>query len=157
MNAFIKLIFYAGFLFFGGGFIIAFCQFVAYNGAGDYFEYVKAEHFYISNDTTSMPAKLVYKYTVNGHEYKSSQNVSTETASSSDLSQFTIWFNTSFHKISIIKELKGRETKIWNQIVGMVIFGFFFLFIFLIYKFADMNKWIGIYTRGEYKRSKQNN
>ena len=35
MNTMIKFIFYAGFLFFGGGFVIAFSQFVIYNGLGN--------------------------------------------------------------------------------------------------------------------------
>ena len=43
MKLFVKLIFVANFLFLGGGFLIAFFQFIAYNGFGDIFEYVKPE------------------------------------------------------------------------------------------------------------------
>ena len=35
MKLFVKLIFVANFLFLGGGFLIAFFQFIAYNGFGD--------------------------------------------------------------------------------------------------------------------------
>ena len=41
MKLFVKLIFVANFLFWGGGVLIAFFQFIAYNGFGDIFEYVK--------------------------------------------------------------------------------------------------------------------
>ena len=41
MKLFVKLIFVANFLFLGGGFLITFFQFIAYNGFGDIFEYVK--------------------------------------------------------------------------------------------------------------------
>lgn len=102
-----------------------------------------------------MPAKLTYKYIIDGKEYQSYQNVSTETAKLDDFSQFTVLYNTTFHKVSVIKELKERETKTWDQMVGMIIFGFFFIFILVVYKFADMDKWIGVYTRGEYKSSKR--
>ena len=44
MKLFVKLIFVANFLFLGGGFLIAFFQFIAYNGFGDIFEYVKPEY-----------------------------------------------------------------------------------------------------------------
>ena len=43
MKLFVKLIFVANFLFLGGGFLITFFQFIAYNGFGDIFEYVKPE------------------------------------------------------------------------------------------------------------------
>jgi len=152
MKTFVKIVFYFGFLFFGGGFLIAFCQFVIYNGLGNIFEYKKADYFCINNDTTSMPAKLIYEYVVNEKTYKDYQNVSTETAKLEDTSNFTVLYNVSFNSFSIIKELEGRETKTWNYTVGMIVFGIFFLFIFLIYKFADMDKWIGVYTRGEYKK-----
>jgi hypothetical protein len=155
MNTFVKIIFYFGFLFWGGGFLVSLLQYFAYNGFGNVFEYKKADYFCISNDTTSMPAKLTYEYIVDERKYKDYQNVSTETAKLENTTQFTVLYNVSFNNFSIIKELKGRETKTWDQTVGMIIFGFFFLFIFLIYKFADMDKWIGVYTRGEYKSSKK--
>ncbi len=148
-------IFYVGFLFFGGGFLVAFFQFFIYNGVGNIFEYKNADHFCINNDTTSMPAKLIYEYIVDGKKYNDYQNVSTETAKMEDVSKFVILYNTSFNNFSIIKGLEGRESKTWDQVVGMIIFGSFFLFIFLIYKFADMEKWIGVYTKGEYKSSRK--
>ena len=81
MKGFVKLVFYIGFLFFGGGFLIDFGQFVIYNGLGNIFEYKNADYFYINNDTTSMPAKLIYEYVVNEKKYKDYQNVSTSSRS----------------------------------------------------------------------------
>ena len=44
MKLFVKLVFSIGFLFLGGGFLLAFLQYIAYNGFGDIFEYVKPEY-----------------------------------------------------------------------------------------------------------------
>ena len=37
MKLFMKLVFSIGFLFLGGGFLLAFLQYIAYNGFGDIF------------------------------------------------------------------------------------------------------------------------
>ena len=105
MKVFMKLVFYVGFLFFGGGFLIAFGHFVIHNGLGNIFEYKKADYFHISSDTTSMPAKLIYEYVVNGKIHKGHQNVSTKIAKLEDLSKFTVLYNVHFNSFSLIKEL----------------------------------------------------
>ena len=43
MKGFVKLIFWGNFLFFGGGFLVALFQYIAYNGLGNIFEYAKPE------------------------------------------------------------------------------------------------------------------
>lgn len=52
MRSFINIIFYIGFLFFGGGFLIAFGQFILYNGVGQCFTYVKADNAQINYEIT---------------------------------------------------------------------------------------------------------
>ena len=106
MKLFVKLIFVANFLFLGGGFLIAFFQYVAYNGFGDIFDF-----------------------------YENS-----------------VYYNK---KIPFLSYVGTKELKLNSPESGMVVFGFFFLFIFLIYRYADMDKWIGVYTRGEYKSSRK--
>ena len=156
MKAFVKLVVYIGFLFWGGGFLIAFSLFIAYNGLVPIFKYQEADQFTILyGDTTIMPARLVYEYEVNGEKYANYQNVSTDIARLNNFAGYSIVFNTTFPKLSMVKELKGREAKSWDYTTGMFVFGFFFLFIFFLYKFGDLDKWIGLYTRGEFVSSKK--
>ena len=150
-----KFVFYFGFLFFGGGFLIAFGQFILYNGAGDFFEYIPSEKSFFEKKTDRMPNQLIYKYYVENTEYIGTQNVSSSIISRIDLDSTIVLYNKNFKKISMIQGIAGRSSKSWDQTVGMIIMGFFFLFIFLIYKYADMDKWVGVYTKGEYKRSRK--
>jgi hypothetical protein len=73
MKLFIKIIFYANFLFWGGGFLIAFCQFVVYNGFGNIFEYIPSEKSMVERNLDHMPRQLVYEYSVNGKMFTGSQ------------------------------------------------------------------------------------
>lgn len=73
MKLFVKLIFVANFLFWGGGFLIAFFQYVAYNGFGDIFEYVKPEQLetHVKIDSIKETKTIFYKYIVNQKVYES--------------------------------------------------------------------------------------
>ena len=66
MKLFVKLIFVANFLFLGGGFLIAFFQFIAYNGFGDIFEYVKPEYLETRVEINSIreTKTIIYNYTI---------------------------------------------------------------------------------------------
>ena len=142
-----KLVFYTGFLFFGGGFLIAFGQFILYNGAGVFFEYIPSDESFFEKKVDRMPNQLIYKYYIENTEYTGTQNVSSSIISKIDLDSTIVLYNKNFKKISMIQGITGRSSKSWDQTVGMIVMGFFFLFLFLIYKFVDINKWIGVYTR----------
>lgn len=155
MGKIVNIIFYLGFLFWGGGFLIALGQFVLYNGMGDVFEYIPSEKSLIEKKADRMPNQLVYKYFVGDTEYTGSQNVSNSLLSKIDIDSTVVLYNKCFKNFSMIQGADGKSSKSWDQTVSMIIMGFFFVFIFLIYKFADMDKWIGVYTKGEYKSSRQ--
>ena len=154
MRKFVDIIFYMGFLFFGGGFLIALGQLILYNGIGNIFEYMPSDKSHIEVKMDMMPNQLVYRYFVENVEYAGSQNVSSTVASKIDLDSTTILYNKYFKNLSMVDGITGRSSKAWDQITGMFIMGFFFMFMLLIYKFSDIDKWIGIYTKGEYKSSK---
>ena len=152
------IIVYFGFLFFGGGFLIVFGQFTLYNGFGNFFEYLPADEFTISKGREDrMPRQFIYQYSVAGRTFDGSQTVSTETFENTDINKIVVFYNRVFNFSSMLEGIEGESelSKSGEQIYGMVIFGFLFQFIFLIYKFADMDKWIGVYTRGEYKSSRK--
>jgi len=153
MKTFIKIVFYFGFLFFGGGFLIALGQFTLYNGYGNSFEYLKANNAKIDYEITFSNkieiTNIYYSYTVNNKLYESKESIATSSIERRDIRIDEIFYNKYFPSLSYVgdEKLSLRKAK-----SGMIIMGFFFLFIFLIYKFADMDKWIGVYTRGEYKK-----
>ena len=152
MKLFMKLVFSIGFLFLGGGFLLAFLQYIAYNGFGDIFEYVKPEYLEtrVEIDSITETKTIIYKYTIDKKNYESKQSIYISRIAR-DFYESNVYYNKQIPCLSYIgkKGLKLRSTKI-----DMCITGFFFLFIFLIYKYADMDKWIGVYTRGEYKSSR---
>ena len=154
MKLFVKLIFVANFLFLGGGFLIAFFQFIAYNGFGDIFEYVKPEQLetHVKIDSIKETKTIFYKYVVNQKVYESKQSVYIPSIAECDFYENSVYYNK---KIPFLSYVGTKELKLNSPESGMVVFGFFFLFIFLIYRYADMDKWIGIYTRGEYKSSRK--
>ena len=45
--------------------------------------------------------------------------------------------------------------RIQGQVLLMVIFGAAFLLMFLIYRLADLDKWIRIYTGEEYRNRRK--
>lgn len=156
MTLFVKLVFGSNFLFWGGGFLLAFLQYVAYNGFGDIFEYVKPEYLEtrVEIDSIKETKTIFYKYTVDKEEYESKQSIFIPRIAEYDFYESNVYYNKQIPCLSYIGKqgFKLRSTKI-----DMCITGFFFLFIFLIYKYADMDKWIGVYTRGEYKSSRKKN
>lgn len=155
-KTFMDIVFYIGFLFFGGGFLIAFGQFILYNGMGEIFEYIKADNAEIIHDTNVLNkmeiTDILYRYTVNNDLYEMKESIATSSIKKKNIHINEIYYNKLFPSLSYVGDnnLSLRKAK-----TGMITMGFFFLFIFLIYKFADMDKWIGVYTRGEYKSSRK--
>lgn len=141
-----RIIIYIGFIFFGGGFLIAFGQFIIYNGIGIFFEYIPAEKIIVQKETSTTPKQFQYEYIVNNKRYTGTQNVSTEVLNETETSNVVILYNKNFNSFSKIQGISGKSSKVWDQTVGMIIFGFFFIIIFVIYKFSDLDKWIRIYT-----------
>lgn len=155
MNGIVKFIFYIGFLFFGGGFLIAFGQFVLYNGFGNIFDYAKAENAKIEYDKAYInkleTTEIYYQYCVKDKLYTCIASIISSSIEKKGIKIDEIYYNETFPSLNYIGDnrLRLRQAK-----TGMVVMGFFFLFIFLPYLFADLDKWIGVYTRGEYKSSR---
>lgn len=141
-----RIIIYIGFIFFGGGFLISFGQFIIYNGIGDFFEYIPANENFVYKEMDKMPTQFRYEYIVDNKRYKDSQNVSTQIIKELDTENVVVLYNKTFNCFSMLQGIKGKSSKVWDQTIGMIVFGFFFLFIFVIYKFANIDKWIGIYS-----------
>lgn len=152
----INIIFYFGFLFFGGGFLISLGQFVLYNGMGDIFEYVEPEsiNFTIQSDTINQKERYTinYFYLVDDKQYNAKDVFYTNYIKKGAKNLEKLYYNK---RIPSVIYVDNNHLDVKRSKINMLVMGFFFLFILLIYKFADLDKWIGVYTRGEYKRTKK--
>ena len=95
MKLFVKLIFVANFLFLGGGFLIAFFQYVAYNGFGDIFEYVKPEQLetHVKIDSIKETKTIFYKYVVDQKVYESKQSIYIPRIAEYDFYENNVYYN----------------------------------------------------------------
>ena len=146
------IIVYFGFVMFGGGFLIAFGQFVVFNGFGNFFEYVKADNAEIDYEIETRFTNIHYSFIVNNRLFESKETIANSFIKERDVQIDEVFYNKHFPSLNFVgnNQLRLRQAN-----VSMFIMGFFFLFIFLIYRFADTDKWIGVYARGEYKSSRK--
>ncbi len=150
MSRVLKFIFLIGFLLFGGGFLFALFQFASYNGFGEWFDFAKPDSYEtIVEERPNEDCRVIwYTYSVDGKSYSSYQNVGLNVIDLYEFHEDNLVYNKQLPFFSMIGK---KEFKLRNAKAGMVVTGILFLFIFSIYKFADLEKWIGVYTRGEYK------
>ena len=152
MGKIFQVVFYFGLLFFGGGLLVAFGQFILYNGMGELFDYERAcdaEITYGKSFSNKIEITHIdYVYAVGGRTYNSKETIATSSIEKKGLRIDEVYYNRTFPGLSYVgnNKLSLRKAK-----TGMIVMGFFFSFILLIYLLADRGKWIGVYTRGEYK------
>lgn len=156
MKRILNIIFYIGFLFFGGGFMIAFCQFIAYNGLGNVFEYEKAEDAKIHQEAGFLNkieiVTIHYSYTLNNQTYNATESIAISAIKKANMQIDEVFYNRTFPSLSYVG---NNKLKLTQAKVGMLVMGAFLIFLGLIFIFIDKDKWIGVYTRGEYKSSKR--
>lgn len=151
-----NLLFYLAFLFFGAAFIIGLLQFVVFNGLGPLFEYKIAKdaivEFEIRLSNKIEKTDIMYQYVVDDKTYSFKESISSSAIKKRDIDINTIYYNSIFPSFSYFGDnsLSLRKAK-----VAMVITLIPLIFFILIYRFADLDKWMGIYTRGEFKSSKK--
>jgi hypothetical protein len=127
--------------------------YIGYNGLGNTFNYVTPQRYTSTAtqvDTIQKETVVTYSYWVSNKEYTAKQIMHWKGLKNYDHSTDSIYYNKQFPCLSYIK---SKEFKQGSPIVGMVLGGLFFLIFFLIYRYADHDKWIGVYARGEYKPS----
>lgn len=144
-----KFILYLIFIFTGGAFIFSLYQFTLYNGFGEWFEYNIAEDFHINKtiDSTSNTIIFDYSFKASGQKFIEKESIFIPSLIKNNVNKNTVFYNKINPKYSYIG---NNKIKVRQQITGMVISAFFFIVFFLIYKFEDLEKWEGIYFRGEY-------
>ena len=153
MKIFVNIIFWIGFLFFGGGFLITFGKFIAYNGFGNIFEYVKPENIETAVEIDSLKKNktIFYSYFVDSKTHSAKQTLYMPNIDKYNFYEGNIYYNKTIPSLSYIgnNKLRLRQEK-----VGMIISGFFFLLYFLIYKLANIDRMIAQYTGNTCRKKK---
>lgn len=154
MRRFVNFVFLANFLLWGGGFLYSLGLFVAYNGVGNIFEYVKPDSI-LSNcniDTVKKVKVIDYTYFVKDIEYHDKISLYIGKVQEYGFYSENITYNSSIPRISCVGScfIRQRQAK-----VSMGAYSILFIFILSIYLFADKEKWIGIYTGKGYKKNEK--
>ena len=153
MKTFVNIILGITFIFSGGGFLITFSKFIAYNGFGNIFEYVKPQNIETAVEIDSLKKNktIFYSYFVGSKTYSAKQTLYMPNIDKHNFYEENIYYNKTIPSLSYIgnNKLRLRQEK-----VGMIISGFFFLLYFLIYKLANIDKMIAQYTGNAYQRKK---
>ena len=111
MKLFVKLVFYCNFLFWGGGFLLAFLQYIAYNGFGDIFEYVKPEYLEtrVEIDSITETKTIIYKYTIDKKNYESKQSIYISRIAARDFYESNVYYNKQIPCLSYIGKKELNE------------------------------------------------
>lgn len=147
-----KIAVYIGYLFFGGGVLVGIGQYAVYNGFGDWFEYIKADRVEATTKPNSQKqtVRIDYTYWVNNKSYTSWLELTNKKVEAYNFYETEIYYNKKFPVFSYVgnnSQFKARHGKI-----GVIVCGFFFLFIFLVYNMSNREKWIKIYSGEAYKK-----
>ena len=151
MRNLVNIIYYIALIVYGGAFLFAFGQFVVYNGLGDFFDYIKVEDPEVNIEIDSVMEKktIFYAYLVEDIRYKSKQTIYIEKIPKYEFHETNIFYNSKLPSFSYIGK---KELKLRSPTSGMIISGVLFIFTFLVYKFSNIDKWVGVYTKHEYKK-----
>ncbi|WP_291528812.1 hypothetical protein [Bacteroides sp. UBA939] len=131
---------------------------VMYNGIGNIFKYIPVDHYSytLENDTTAKRNRIVlkYQYSFDNHTYNDEHPFLAEDMIV-NVDSAVVYCNSVIPSFSMMEGVPNSSYKQKLYLVQICVSFFFFLFAFLIWRFADHDKWIGVYARGEYKTKKQ--
>ena len=135
--------FYALGLLFGGiGLIYCIAMLIVLNGVGDIFEMKEPEQLEVKIHRDSLEVNVYYTYKVGGIENSEHYKINVKYFDRCKIDTIVVKYNASYPMISFIEDvpLKQREQKI-----GIFISSFFLLFLVLVWRLSDRDKWIKTY------------
>lgn len=142
MKTIVKIFLILGILFWGAGLIFSLSKLIALNGLGEFFKMEVANDAttHITQDSTDIV--IAYAYHVKGKEYNDNYKMFIDYYNRCDIDSIIVRYNESFPMISYIDgvPLKNRQQK-----TGMIISTFFLLFLILIWRLSNKNKWVKTY------------
>lgn len=144
MKLIVKLFFIFGIAFGSVGFLYSFSQLIALNGLGNIFEMKDAKEIKTEITHDSIHINILYAYIIDGKEYKDDYKMVTEYFEQCNIDSIVVKYNKNFPSISYID---GVPLKIRKQRFGIFMSLFFLLFITLIWKLSNRDKWIRTYEQ----------
>lgn len=132
----------------GIGCLYSVIMYIAYNGLGDVFKYMPVDKFSYSMkiDSVSRPTNILeYQYEIDGHTYNSEHRFFVEDMKE-NIGSIRVLYNSTFEYLSMVEGVPNENYMQRLYLVRICTSLIFFLFAFLIYKFANHDKWINIYS-----------
>jgi hypothetical protein len=131
-----------GILFWGISLIYSFSKLIALNGVVDIFEMKEAQRVKTKINQELIDIRISYTYQVDEKEYNDNYTMFIDYFERCNIDTIVIKYNETFPMVSYIEgvPLKNRKQK-----TGIFISSFFLLFLVLIWKLSNRNKWIKTY------------
>jgi hypothetical protein len=142
MKVIAKVFLFIGLLFWGLGLIYSLSKLIALNGLGNLFDMESPNSIFTRIERDSLDINIYYAYKVEEKEYSSEYNMFAEYFNRCNVDTIIIKYNTIFPMISYIE---GVPLKIRKQKTGIFISSFFVLFLLLIWRFSNKDKWVKAY------------
>jgi len=138
----IKLFFILGIAFWGLGLLYSFSKLIALNGLGNIFEMNEARNVKTEIIRDSTDISILYTYQVEGKVYQDNYKMFVEYFEQCGIDTIVVKYNKYFPMVSFID---GVPLKIRKQKTGIFISTFFLLFLILLWKLSNKDKWIKAY------------
>ena len=142
MKIIVKFFLILGVVFWAIGLVYSFSGLIALNGLGEFFEMEIANEAMIQVTQDSTDIVISYTYQVNEKKYHDNYKMFVDYYSSCNIDTIIVKYNKTFPMVSYIDgiPLKNRQRK-----TGIIISSFFLLFLVLIWKLSNKNKWVKTY------------
>lgn len=142
MGVNVKLFFIVGVTFWVLVLLYSFSKLVTLNGLGYIFEMKDAQEVKTKIIRDSVNINISYTYQVNGKEYNDNYKMFIDYFERCNIDTTIIKYNNVFPMVSYID---GIPLKIRKQKTGIVISTFFLLFLILLWRLINRDKWVRTY------------
>lgn len=142
MKFIIKLFLILGISFWGLGLLYSFSKLIALNGLGNIFEMNEARNVKTEINRDSTEISIVYTYQVEDKVYQDNYKMFVEYFEQCGIDTIVVKYNKYFPMVSYID---GVPLKVRKQKTGIFISTFFLLFLILLWRLSNKDKWIKTY------------
>lgn len=142
MKIIVKIFFIVGIAFGGFGLLFSFSKLIALNGLGNIFEMNEARSVKTEIIRDSTHISILYSYKVEGKVYQDNYKMFVEYFEQCSIDTIVVKYNKNFPMVSYID---GVPLKIRQQKINMFLSTFFLLFLILLWKLSNKDKWIKTY------------
>lgn len=142
MKKIVSFFYVLGLLLGSVGLIYSIAMLIVLNGVGDVFEMKEPEQLEIKILKDSIEVNIHYTYKVGDVENSEHYKINVNYFDRCKIDSIVVKYNANYPTISFIEgiPLKQREQKI-----GIFITSFFLLFLVLVWKLSDRDKWANTY------------